>query len=418
MAGKLTARGVESRAKRKGRYLDQGGLFLRVLDVGKRVYWVYRYRLNGKDRETSVGKYPAMSLADARDAHKLLVADVAQKIDVVGDRQKAKTAVATPSGKPTFGECADQFIALYEGAWRSRKHRTQWRQTLTQYCQPIWAKPVDQITTDDALAILKPIWPKTPETASRLRGRIETVIDAARARGHIDADRANPARWRGHLNKILPKPKKLGKIDRRTGEHVARDNYAAMPYEEVPAFMAKLARIDSTTARALQFLILTASRTGEALGMQWSEFSFDAALWTVPANRMKTDEIHKVPLSDQALAILYAQREARGQNPHVFPGRPMRPLSGMAMSGLMKRMGASETVHGFRSSFRVWCSEVEHAEFELAELCLSHRIGSKVSRAYNRTKMTERRRPVMSAWAAFVCGSDASNVIELRRAGA
>jgi integrase len=188
------------------------------------------------------------------------------------------------------------------------------------------------------LAILESIWPKMPETALRLRGRIETVLNAARVRGHIDANRANPARWKDHLSKIPPKPKKLGKIDRRIGEHVARDHYTAIPHEAVPAFMAKLARIDSTTSKALQFLILTAARSGEALGARWDEINFDAAVWTVPANRMKTGEIHEVPLSDAALVILYAQREARPEPAH-FSGKPMRPLAGMAMSMLVRRLG-------------------------------------------------------------------------------
>src|SRR5271167_313193 len=206
--GKLTARGVDSLARRKGRYGDGDGLFLRVLDPGRRVYWVYRYRANGRERETSIGSYPAMSLAEARDKHLELRAVVAKKIDPVGDRRAARAMVATPSGKPTFGQCADAYIAAHEGSWRSVKHARQWSQTLTVHAASIRDMPVDQITTADVLCVLTPIWAKTPETGSRLRARIETVIDFAKA---DDETRPNPARWKGHLANKLPNPKKVGK---------------------------------------------------------------------------------------------------------------------------------------------------------------------------------------------------------------
>jgi integrase len=407
MAGKLTARGVESRAKRKGRYGDGDGLFLRVLDPGRRVYWTYRYTLGGKERETSIGPYPEMSLADARGKHAGLRAQVLNKSDPLAGKRNGKSAAATPSTKPTFGVMADDYVATHEGGWRNSKHRWQWTQTLTQHCAPIRDMPVDQIGTDDVLAVLTPLWTRAPVTGSRLRGRIEKVLDAARARGHIDKDRANPARWKGHLELLLPKPKKL-----------ARGHHAAMPYADVPAFVKRLRAVQdgNTAALALEFLILTATRSGETLGAKWDEINWDAATWTVPKERMKINDIFDVPLSDRAYVILRTLEAEHGKNPFVFAGRPQRPLSNMAMAMLLRRMNVAVTAHGFRTSFRTWCSDVAHAEFEVAEQCLSHRVGNEVSRTYNRTTMLERRRPLMSAWADFVIGKTGGNVVPFRAA--
>jgi integrase len=405
MAGKLTARGVESRAKRKGRYGDGDGFFLRVLDPGKRVYWTYRYTLAGRERETSIGPYPEMSLADARAKHAELRADVLKKIDPLAGRRNGKAAPAALSAKPTFGEMADKYVATHEGGWRNSKHRWQWTQTLTGYCGPIRDLPVDQIGTEDVLAVLTPLWSSRSVTASRLRGRIERVLNAARALGHIDKDRANPARWKNHLDELLSKPKKL-----------ARGHHAAMPYDQLPEFVQRLRAINSTAALALEFLILTATRSGETLGARWDEVDFAKAVLTVAAERMKTGEAFSVPLSDRALAILRILEAGRGKNPFVFAGRPQRPLSNMSLAMLLRRMKVDATAHGFRTSFRTWCSEIAHAEFEIAEAALSHRIGSAVSRAYNRTSMLERRRPLMTKWASYVTGETSDNVVFLERA--
>ena len=408
MAGKLTSRSVESLAKRRGRYGDGDGLFLRVLDPGKRVYWTYRYRLNGVDRETSVGAYPEITLADARAKHADLRAAVLKKIDPLAGKRNANASPAS-SAKPTFGVMADEFVATHEGGWRNPKHRWQWTQTLTSYCAPIRGMPVDQIGTDDILAVLKPLWTRAPVTGSRLRGRIEKIIDAARALGHIDRDRANPARWKGHLELLLPRPAKL-----------ARGHHAAMPYADVPGFVQRLRSVQAgnTAALALEFLILTATRTGETLNAKWDEINFDTAAWTIPGERMKTNDEFSVPLSDHALDILKAQHEARSKNPFVFAGRPQRPLSNMALAMLLRRMSVDFTVHGFRTSFRTWCSDVFHAEFEIAEMCLSHRVGSAVSRAYNRTSMLERRRPIMQAWSDHVTGKTSDNVVPIKQGAA
>ena len=279
VASKLTARGVESRAKRKGRYGDGDGLFPRVLDPGRRVYWTYRYTLSGKERETSIGPYPEMSLADARAKHAELRAQVLNKSDPLAGKRNGKSTAATPSTKPTFGVMANDYVATHEGGWRNSKHRWQWTQTLTQHCAPIRDMPVDQIGTDDVLAVLTPLWTRAPVTGSRLRGRIEKVLDAARARGHIDRDRANPARWKGHLDLLLPKPAKL-----------ARGHHAALAYGDISDFVKRLQASDNMAALALEFLILTATRSGEILNARWDEIDFDTATWVVPKERMKTNE--------------------------------------------------------------------------------------------------------------------------------
>lgn len=391
--------------KKPGRHPDgqAKGLYFRVVGDGK-AYWVYRFRISGIEREMSLGPYPELKLDEARAKHAELRAKVLNKIDPLAGRRGAKP-VATSSTKPTFGEMADKYVATHEGGWRNSKHRWQWTQTLTQYCGPIRDKAVDQIGTDDILAVLTPLWSSRSVTASRLRGRIERVLNAARALGHIDRERANPARWKGHLDELLAKPQKL-----------ARGHHAAMPCDQLPEFVRRLRASTSTAALALEFLILTATRSGETINARWDEVSFETATLNVAKERMKTNEAFSIPLSDRAIAILRTLESGRGKNPFVFAGRPQRPLSNMALAMLLRRLEIDVTAHGFRTSFRTWCSEVAHVEFELAELCLSHRIGSAVSRAYNRTTMTERRRPIMSAWADFVCGVGADNVVTLRRA--
>ena len=290
-----------------------------------------------------------------------------------------------------------------QATWRNAKHRWQWRQTLTQYCSPIRDMPVNEIATADVLAVLKPLWSRAPETASRLRGRIQTVLEAAQALGHIDADRANPARWRGHLDHLLPPAKKLS----------VRGHHAALPYADA-AFWTRLAEIDTTASRALMFVILTCARTSEVLHATWDEISFADTVWRVPASRMKMSVAHDVPLSEEALRLLGDQMDGRSKNVFVFPGRPRAPLSTMAMSMLLRRLGIDATVHGFRSSFRDWAADTG-VEFSVAEACLAHAAGNAVTRAYLRSSMVERRRPVMAAWAQLVTGADAANVVSISK---
>ena len=279
--------------------------------------------------------------------------------------------------------------------------------SLEHYCAPLACIPVDEIDTATVLEVLKPLWERVPETAARVRGRIEMVLDAARAHGFIDPHKANPARWRGHLDNLLPKRGWL-----------TRGHHAAMPFGDVPAFMARLRKRDAISAPALEFVILTAARSGEVLGARWDEIDLDRRIWTVPAVRMKDAREHRVPLSRRALAILTRLAAARiGE--FIFPGQePNRPLSARTMGMLMDRMGASDvTVHGFRSSFRDWCGEVTTFQREVAEAALAHVSGDAVERAYRRGDALEKRRELMEAWATF-CEPKPGNVVPIRRQSA
>jgi integrase len=343
----------------------------------------------------SLGPYPELGLAEARKKHAELRARViADKADPLREKRAARQARANARATPTFGEAADDYIATHEASWRNNKHRWQWRQTLTDYCAPIRDLPVNEVDTDAVLSVLKPLWTQVPETAARLRGRIERVIDAARARGLIDENRANPARWRGHLDHLLPKRRRL-----------TRGHHPAMPYGDLPTFMAKLRARSGTTAKALMLVIFTAARSGEVFGMRWGEVDLDTGLWTVPRDRMKMGVEHVVPLSDAAVAIRRDQGKTRGKNAFVFPSPlPRQPLSNMAFAMVMRRMGVGEyTPHGFRSAFRDWAAE-HGVDFEVAEHCLAHAVGNAVTRAYLRSTMIERRRKVMADWAAFLAG--------------
>jgi integrase len=276
--------------------------------------------------------------------------------------------------------------------------------TLTRYCEPIRDMPVDAIDTEAVLSVLKPLWTRAPETASRLRGRIEAVLDAAKARGHVGRNEANPARWRGHLDKLLPKRPKL-----------TRGHHAAMPYADVPSFLSELRQRPATAARALEFCVLTATRSGEALAARWSEIDLEAEVWTVPAARTKAAREHRVPLSDRAAAILWEMEGARNGD-YVFPGqRPGSPLSGMAFEMLLRRSKSPFTAHGFRSSFRDWAGNETHFARELAEHALGHVIGDKAEQAYRRSDALARRRELMDTWARFCDGGADERVLAFKR---
>jgi integrase len=279
-------------------------------------------------------------------------------------------------------------VASMAGRWRNEVHRGQWAMTLTRYTEEIRSMPVNMIDTAEVLRVLKPIWQKRPETASRLRGRIERVLDAAQARGF--RKRENPARWRGHLDTLLPPRQKL-----------TRGHHAAMPYHQLPVFIARLLDRDGVAARALEFVILTAARSGEVLGLRWSEIDGESKVWTVPAARIKAGREHRVPLSPRALAIIEAMRAVRVSE-FVFPGHiPGRPLGEMALHMVLKRMEVPYTVHGFRSSFRDWCGEVTSFPREVAEAALAHVVGDETERAYRRGDALEKRRKLMEAWATY-----------------
>jgi integrase len=395
---KLSARAVAT-ATKPGRYSDGGGLYL-VVGPDGRGKWVLRFTLRGKARDMGLGTVATVGLSEARSAARNAREHVRAGRDPIAERDRERDDAARV---PTFGEMADSVVESLESGFRNEKHRAQWRMTLTEYAAPLRPMPVDTIRTEDVLAVLKPIWQTKNETASRLRGRIERVLDAARAKGHRTGE--NPARWRGHLDKLLPKRQKL-----------ARGHHAAMPFDDVPAFMTRLRTLDSISARALEFTVLTAARSGEVLGMRWPEVDFEAKLWTVPANRMKAGRVHRVPLTDRALAILEEMQQLRtGDNEHVFPGaRAGKPLSVMAMTMVLRRLKVDVTVHGFRSAFRDWAGERTSFPREVAEQALAHVVGNATERAYRHGDALDKRRKLMTAWTGW-CEPKAGKVIPLRR---
>jgi integrase len=313
-----------------------------------------------------------------------------------------KAAHAADKARRTFGECADELIKSKRPEWRSKIHAEQWRMTLETYCAPIRDVPADLVDTQAVLGVLNPLWARVPETASRLRGRIESVLDFARARGLIPQDRANPARWKGHLEHLLPKRQKL-----------SRKHFAAMAYVEIPNFLSGLRERESVASLALEFAILTAARSGEVLGMRWGEVDLAAKVWEVPAHRMKAGMAHRIPLCDRTLGVLECMAQIRTGD-FVFPGQKRNcPISSSALEMVLRRNGGgSATVHGFRSAFRDFCADRTSSPRELAEAALGHRAGDVVELAYRRTDFLERRRELMSVWAKF-CEAKESNIISI-----
>jgi integrase len=397
---KLTARAAAG--AKPGRYCDGRGLWLVVSPSGARK-WVFRFTYCGRVTEMGLGGH-GTTLAEARKK-----ADEARKIIADGKNpiEARRESERVAAGKLTFGQCADALLAAKASEWRNEKHRQQWAMTLETYAAPLRARPVDEIDTEAVLGVLQPIWRTTPETASRLRGRIEAVLDAARAKGYIPRNEANPARWRGHLDKLLPKRQKL-----------TRGHHAAMAFDGVPDFIGKLREREACAALALEFLILTAARSGKVLGARWAEFDLEGKVWTIPAARMKAGPEHRVPLSSQALAILKTLAAARtGES--VFAGQKAgKPLSGMAMEMVLRRMKVDGvTVHGFRSAFRDWCGESTSFPREIAEAALAHVAGDATERAYRRGDALEKRRGLMDAWAAFCEPRADSNVVRMWPSG-
>jgi integrase len=393
MTSKLTARKVET--AKPGKYSDGGNLYLIVSETSSRK-WVLRFTWRGRAKEMGLGSAASVPLADARDKAASARRKIAQGLNPIDERKR-------DGGMPTFGNMADNVRETLSGGFRNEKHKAQWKSTLETYAAPLRAKTVDTIATDDVLAVLKPIWTTKAETASRVRGRIEKVLDAAKAKGFREGE--NPARWRGHLDHLLPRPSKL-----------ARGHHAAMPYEEVAPFIAKLRKRKATSALALEFCILTAARSGEILGMRWSEINFDTKIWTVPASRMKAGLEHRVPLSPRAFAIL-RQLEKLEAGDFVFPGQKSKcPFSGRVLQMVLRKLGAKNaTVHGFRSSFRDWAGNVSSFPRELAETALAHVIGDKAEQAYRRSDALEKRRKLMDAWAAYREPKTSANVVQMRK---
>lgn len=407
---RLTALAV-SRAKTKGLYADGNGLYLQVSAVGTKS-WVFRYRMHGRKtpRDMGLGSLADVGLADARekarDARKLITAG----IDPIDAKRASRAAVALERANvATFEDAAKAYIEAHSHAWRNPKHRDQWPNTLRDYAYLVMGKlPVARIEVGHVLKVLEPIWTKKPETASRVRGRIEAVLDWAKARGYRTGE--NPARWRGHLENLLPRRAKVRKVE----------HHPALPYAEIGAFMADLRKQDGVAALALEFLILTAARTSEVSGARWSEIDLDKAVWTVHADRIKAGREHRVPLSAPALAILKKLHKTR-DGEFVFPGgRKGKPLSANALLALLKRMDRTDvTAHGFRSTFRDWCAEQTNYPRDVAEAALAHAVGDKVEAAYRRGDLFEKRALLMRDWAAY-CGTvpktdKTATVVPMRR---
>jgi integrase len=394
----LTARNIET-AKQPGRYSDGNGLYLVVRAGGSR-QWVFLYRRDGRLKEMGLGS-PAkgVTLAMARNLRDNARALMVRGNDPLEARRQAEQSAA---GIPTFGAYALALVGRIEEGFSNPKHRQQWRNTLETYCEPIWQFPIDRVDTAGVLSCLTPIWHTKPETASRVRGRIERVLNAAKAERLRAGE--NPAAWRGHLDATLPKPGKL-----------TRGHHAALAYADMPAFMASLRARPAVAASALEFAILTATRTSEVLNAKWAEFDLEGGLWTIPAERMKARREHRVALPKRALAIVKELSTAKSSD-YVFPGQKRgRPLSNMAMLMLLERMGkrGAITSHGFRSTFSDWASEVSPFSSELRESALAHTIGNKAEAAYRRGDALEKRRAMMEAWAQW-CEPKAANILRFK----
>ena len=414
--GKLNPKQVENLTD-PGTYEDGDGLRLVIKKTGRK-YWVLRYQLNGKRRDIGLGTYPDpsnetrskrdLSLKAARSKAAILQERISNGIDPIDaantEREAKEAAAITEAAKQiTFDNVAADYIAAHRPGWKNAKHAQQWENTLNTYASPFIGKlSPGEITTEHVLKVLQPIWTTKPETASRVRNRIELVLDAAKARRLREGE--NPARWRGHLDKLLPKREKVQAVK----------HHPALPWSELPAFMAKLKKLDKVTFKAMQMTILTACRTSEVLGATWDEIDLEARVWTVPAERMKMRKEHRVPLAD-ALVALLEQLPSFDDNPHLFPGmKTGKPLSNMAMlMGLRHIKRDDLTMHGFRSTFRDWAGECTPHPRDVCEQALAHSLGNAVEAAYRRGDLFEKRRALMDDWAHYITTAPTEKVIQV-----
>ena len=386
----FTAKAVAA-LRAPGKHRVSRNLYLQITETDARS-WLFRYMRHGTSHWHGLGSCDLVPLAEARDK-----AIVCRKMLLAGtdpiehERIQRLKALGAAASMVTFRDCAERYITAHESSWRNPKHAAQWPSTLATYVYPvIGAVPVGAVDVGLVMRILDPIWQEKPETASRVRGRIETVLDWATARGYRQGD--NPARWRGHLDQLLPKKTKVRKVRHQP----------AMPYADVPAFMAALRAQDSISAKALEFTILAAVRTGETIHASWDEVDLTTKAWTIPGRRTKAAKDHRVPLSDRTLEVLKSLPRER-DNPHLFIGaHKSKGLSNMAMLELLRgQAGNGYTVHGFRSSFRDWCAEQTNYPRELAEAALAHVLKDKTEAAYQRGDLFEKRRKLMRAWAGY-----------------
>lgn len=386
-AKRLTALGINALVK-VGNYPDGDNLYLRVRHDGSKS-WAFRYKLASKQHWMSLGPLRDVPLAEAREAARKLRNQLREGISPLEQRRERQALALNAEGR-TFDAVASLYIDAHKAGWKSAKHAAQWASTLRTYASPVIGNmSVGSIGLDEVLRILRPIWRQKPETATRLRGRIETVLDFATVHGWRKGD--NPARWTGYLDQVLPAKAKI-----RAVEH-----HAALAWADMPAVMAKLATAGSTSALCLRFLVLTAARSGEARGARWNEIDLAAKTWTIPAARMKAHAEHRVPLTDAALAILETMRPLQTKpDGLVFPGGKLgKPLSGVSLSKSLAAVADKVTVHGFRSTFRDWCAESTNFPREIAESALAHMNRDKTEAAYLRGDHFEKRRQLMVAWA-------------------
>ena len=395
-ATELTVKEIEA-LKKPGAFADGRGLYLHVSPKGAKS-WIFRYSAGGRRREMGLGSADDYTLEQARqraaDQRKL----VTNGQDPLAMREVAAVAEKVAAVKAvTFAQCAGRYIAAQRAGWRNAKHTAQWTATIATYTNPHFGDlPVSAIDTPHIMQALEPIWTEKPETASRLRGRIEAILDWATVSGLRDG--ANPARWKGHIEKLLPKRSKVAAVE----------HHAALPYAELPTFFLRLQAADGIGARALEFAILTAARTGEVLGATWQEIDLEARMWTISAARMKAGKEHRVALSEPALALLRKLATIK-RGDYVFPGQQDgKPLSNMALLMCLRRMDRDDlTAHGFRSTFRDWCAEQTGFPSEVAEMALAHTVAGKVEAAYRRGDLLEKRRRLMEEWATFCTRSGA-----------
>jgi integrase len=379
-------------AKREGMHAigDPSGLYLCVAGGGRS--WILRYSFAGRRRDMGLGSYGDLTLAEARETARTQRKLIKQGIDPLqAKREQLQITKAANAVRMTFDQCVTGYIDSHGDGWRNAKHRAQWQTTLDTYASPVIGDlDVSKVDTPHVLRILEPIWKTKTETASRVRGRIESVLSWATVRKYRQGE--NPARWKGHLDQLLPKPSKVATVE----------HHAALPYREMGALMVELREHEGIGAAALEFAILTAARSGEVRGATWSEIDLHAKVWRIPGERMKAGKEHIVPLSDDVLAIVKRMQKGR-TNQYVFPGaRDNAPLSDMSLTAVLRRMGRGDlTAHGFRSTFRDWAAECTGYPAEMAEMALAHTVSDKVEAAYRRGNLLQKRIRMMQDWAKW-----------------
>lgn len=381
----------------RGLHADGGGLYLQIGPSGTKS-WAFIYRWRGQRRQMGLGAFPTILLTDAREAATWARKQLSDGLNPIEVRKASRV-----TGQ-TFGQAADDLIAALKPGWKNPKHAQQWETTLAVDCAPLRPLAVAEVDTDAILGVLKPIWTTKPETAGRIRGRIERVLDAAKAKGHRSGE--NPARWKGHLEHSLAKRQKL-----------SRGHHPALPFAEAPAFLSDLRKREGVAALLLEFTILTACRTTEGLLCEPGEFDLSRAIWTVPPERMKMGLPHRVALCARAVEIVRALIEEAPHARYVFSKADGEPLSSGAMTAVLKRMDRDDiSVHGFRSTFRDWAGECTSFPESVAEAALAHQVGTETERAYRRGDALEKRRKLMAAWQGYLERPQAPNVVGIRRA--